>query len=156
MSLIKAADDARRLLRGFKAFEEVAAALEAAGTIEVRVAEAQKLLADLGPQIDAAKGDLAEVQAQAVQIRTAAKEKAEIIAGTAGAKALTLMADAEAKAQEIVLEAEGIKVRAEEVRAVAHKEAADALGKRDLLAAEVKDLEARAEKARNYIAKLAG
>lgn len=156
MSLIKAADDARRLLRGFKAFEEVAAALEAVGTLEQRAAEANKVLADLAPQIEAGKAEVAAAYAKADAIVLDAKADAEKVAGVAGAKAMTLVADAETKAQDILLEAEGIKVRAEEVRAVAHAEAAEALTKRDKLAAEVKDLEARAEKARNYIAKLAG
>lgn len=156
MSLIKAADDARRLLRGFKAFEEVAAALEQVGTLEQRRAETLKVLNDLAPLIEAGKAEVAAAYAKADAIVLDAKADAEKVTGAAGAKALTLVADAETKAQNILLEAEGIKVRAEEVRAVAHAEAAKALEMRDKLAAEVKDLEARAEKARNYIAKLAG
>ena len=156
MSLIKAADDARRLLRGFKAFEEVAAALEQVGTLEQRAAEAKQVLADLGPKIDAAKAEVIDSQAKAAQILAAAKTQAEAIAGAAGAKAQAIVADAETRAQNIVFDAEGVKVRAEELRAVAHAEAAKGLEMRDRLAAEVKDLEARAEKARAYLAKLAG
>lgn len=153
---IKAADDARRILRGFRAFEEVAAALEKAGQAVQAQAEAEASLAAIRGQIDAAQGAVNEAYAKADAIVNDARATADQVTGAAGARALTLVVDAETKAQNIVLEAEGVKVRAEELRAVAHKEAADALGKRDLLAAEVKDLEARAEKARNYIAKLAG
>lgn len=153
---IKAADDARRLLRGFRAFEEVAAALAKTGEIVQARAEAETALAALQPQIAEARAAVSEAMAQADKILADAREEGERITGAAGAKALVLVADAETSAQNIVFEAEGVKVKAEELRAVAHKEAADALDKRDLLAAEVKDLEARAEKARAYLAKLAG
>lgn len=156
MSLIKAADDARRFLRGFKAFEEVAAALEHVGTLEQRAAEARQVLAELQPQIEAAKAEAASAEVKAASIIGDAQIHAEQIKVAAAAKAEALVADADTKAQNIVLQAQADKTKAEDARAAATAETAEVLTKRDKLLIEVKDLEARADKARAYLAKLAG
>ena len=154
--ILKAADDARRLLRGFRAFEEVAQALEAAGQAVQTKAEAEAALATLNGELDKACIAVCEAKAELASVNAATKaklDKAEadalVVAQTAkdaadrmAADARAVMDDAEAKGREIVAQAEAA--------------AADVQAKRDALAAEVDDLEKRAEKARAYLAKLAG
>ncbi len=153
---LKAADDARRLLRGFKAFEEVAAALEMAGIAQQTKAEAESKLAFLLTKIETAKVEAEEQAGKNAAAIAAAEQRAADIVAAAGAKALTIVADAQAEAAETAAIVSREKLAAEERLAADVAAAAAAQIQRDELAAEVKDLEARAEKARAYLAKLAG
>lgn len=152
--LMKAASDARLLLKGFKAFADVAAALEAAGQLDQRVAEAQRALADLQPQIEAAKGEA-----------QAAKDEAASTAEAAAAKAAAIVAEAEAAAKKLTeqawaehgrVTALGQTQKAKYADAVAALTAQydDLAAKRDALLAEADSLEARISKARAQAAKL--
>ena len=154
--LIKAADDARRLLRGFKAFEEVATALELAGVAEQRTAEADAKLAGLQAQINQAQADLERITADGAAAKAAAEDRAREIVQGAIATGEQVRAEAQASAQAVKAEADAyLAAKSAEVDALVatQRQAEEA---RDALAAEVKDLEARAEKARAYLAKLAG
>ena len=153
---LKAADDARRLLRGFKAFEEVAKALELAGVADQRKAEAESKLAFLLVQIETAQAEADEKAAKHAADEAAAKQRADEIVAAAGAKALQIVADAQTTAANAELQAASVTRAAEERLALANAEVAVVQSSREDLAAEVKDLEERAEKARKYLAKLAG
>lgn len=58
-NFIQAAEDARRLLRGFQAFAEVAAALDAANTAVQAKSEAEAALASLQEPLATARAELA-------------------------------------------------------------------------------------------------
>lgn len=154
--LLKGADDARRLLRGFKAFEEVAAALEQAGAAVQAREEAEASLADLRGQIVAAGDELEKAQTRV----TAAKDEARLIVESSRSAADGIMADAARKAESLQAQGEAAAAAAREVcsaeYAAAQVKLQDMKDEAEALAAEVKALEARAEKARAYLAKLAG
>jgi colicin import membrane protein len=154
-TFLKAADDARRLLRGFRAFEEVATALELAGQAEQTKTEAESKLAFLLVQIETAKVEAEEQEAKNAAAIAAAEQRAADIVAAAGAKAVQIVADAQTAASNAELQAASVRKTAEDARAAAALETAEAIAKRDLIAAEVKELEARADKARKYLAKLA-
>jgi hypothetical protein len=153
---LQAADEARRLLRGFRAFEEVAQALDAAGLIEQRTAESQRVLAELQPQIESARKALADAEAHA---------------GNAAAKASTLVNEATANAAEITRAARVEAQRLADATEAAAKEredqatkkvkqadvkTAEAAKARDAIATEVKGLETRLAAAKASAAKLLG
>jgi hypothetical protein len=154
--LMKSADDARRLLRGFKAFEEVAASLDAAGQAVQAKEEAERLLASLAPQIAAAESALSQAQDAAKTVREAAAEVADAARGvavetTAAAKAeaVKIVADARAAADAVVEERKAAGLQA-------MSERDGALVKRDALLKECVELEARLAKAQASVAKLLG
>jgi DNA polymerase I-like protein with 3'-5' exonuclease and polymerase domains len=154
--LFKAAADARLLLKGFKAFAEVAEALEAAGQIEQRTVEATKLLAELQPAVEAAKAEVARAKGAAAQHVDRAKEQASKVIADAEAKAadvVTRLAEqvklAEAAANDTLAERKSAAV-------VAMAERDGALVNRNALLKECEALEARLAKAQASIAKLLG
>lgn len=155
-NLLKAADDARRLLRGFKAFEEVANALDTAASLEQRVAEINAAIPGLTAQRDALTVEVAELQARAEKTKQEAKD----IAASAKDAAAGILLDAKTKAEEVET---GLKASREQVNANINEMVAawdtqltELTAKHEAATKEVKDLETRAEKAKAYLAKLAG
>lgn len=154
--MIKGADDARRLLRGFKALDDLAVLLDSAGAAVQAKEEADIALAGLREQIaalhveleqagaavlaakDDAKGIVANAKAAASDIVTNAERDAAAKMDDAAAGAIARLAGYHAEIEKSLATLEALK-----------KDAADVAG-------EVQALEARAEKARTYIAKLAG
>lgn len=155
-NLLKAADDARRLLRGFKAFEEVANALDTAASLEQRVAEINAAIPGLTAQRDALTVEVAELQARAEKTKQEAKD----IAASAKDAAAGILLDAKTKAEEVET---GLKASREQVNtninemvAAWNTQLTELTAKHEAATKEVKDLETRAEKAKAYLAKLAG
>lgn len=155
-SLLQAADDARRLLRGFKAFEEVAQALEAAGLIEQRTAEAQRTLTDLLPKIESARQALADAEAHAGN----ALSKAGTLVSEATAEAANITRTARVAAQRLADEAQATAAEREAQATAKVREAdvkvAAATAERDAILAEVNRLESRLTSAKAAAAKLLG
>ena len=154
--LIQAADDARRLLRGFAAIETVAAAFENVGQLEQRKDEVEKLLKKLGDDVKEAtdtfratveKAELANAEAK--RMTANAKTVADGIVSSAEAKAKALVEDAMAAVRE-----------ADQAKSSTIASAEAHLGEievqRNVLLAEVEALEARAAEAKAYLAKLSG
>lgn len=154
--LIKAADDARRILKGFRAFAEVADALEAAGQAELRAAEAARVLADLQPKIDAAKASAADAEAQAANTLALASQQAAEIVAQAEAKAAEVKADAEAIIAGAEVRAAKATAKAEEQCTALREAAMSWQVKSDALTKEVDALEAKLAEARTQVAKLLG
>lgn len=153
---LKAADDARRLLRGFKAFEEVAAALEAAGIAEQSKTEALKDVESLRVQIASEKAELAAAKKDAAEARAKAKELIEQAELKAAALLEHTQQKAIAAAEKVRGEADAyLAAKTAEVDAVVNQQR-KAEARVGSLSVEVKELEARVEKARAYLAKLAG
>jgi hypothetical protein len=154
--MIKAADDARRILKGFKAFAEVADALEAAGQIELRAAEAQRVLADLQPRIEAGQAAVLEAQARAAQMAAAAHADANRIVSAAELQASETVAAARQAAAKLTEDADAVVVKrkAEGVRAMGERDSA--MVKRDALVKECTALEQRLADAKAQVAKLLG
>lgn len=101
MSYNQAADEVRKILKGFRAVEQVSEALEKVGSLENATKEAEKRLDSLNAQGTAAtcalKATEEEVQAakdEAKKIKAKAKEQADAILGKAQDQATTLVADA--------------------------------------------------------------
>lgn len=155
-ALIKAADDARRLLRGFRAFEEVAQALELAGTAEQSRVEAEAAIAKLRPELEKLQAEigeahkvLTETKAKSEQLSAAARLQADEIVRAAREHAKELQANADQYVREALAAADAKVAEADGQVLVAQ-------AKRDDLAGEVKDLEAKIEKLRAQAAKILG
>lgn len=155
-NLLKAADDARRFLKGFKAFAEVADALEAAGQAEQRTAEAETLLADLQGKLEAARTGITKAEREAADKLAEAAEQAAKRVADAEMKAQALLADAQAKAASVERAAKAVSDNAAAAMNRAAKGVADAQAQRDALLAEVEALEARLAEAKGQVAKLLG
>lgn len=153
--LIKAADDARRILKGFKAFAEVADALDAAGQIEQRTAEAQRVLADLQPKIEAAKAAVADAEEQASNTLAVASQQAAGLVDSAKVKADRIVSDAQARADRVNATADTVAINAGLTSKKVVEEVKEALAQRNALAKECDELEARLAKAKAYLATLA-
>lgn len=154
--LIQAADDARRLLRGFAAFSEVAAALEHVGQLEQRKEEVETLLKKLGDEVkdatDTFRATIEKVEianAEAKRMTADAKTVADGIKSNAEAR----LRAAEEHAASIVREAQIAK---DNVTTLAEIHLGEIEVQRNALLAEVEALEDRATAAREYLAKLQG
>ena len=154
--LIKAADDARRLLRGFGALSQVAEALEAVGQLELRAKEATNILAGLQVQVADAQAALAEHKAAAKHHIESTRDQAGKLTAKAEVKASEILgaAQTEAKAFETTANELVTARQAEAVSAAAARDSA--LVKRDALLKECEALEARLAKAQASVAKLLG
>lgn len=154
--LIQAADDARRLLRGFAAIETVATAFENVGQLEQRKDEVEKLLKKLGEDVKEATDTFRTTVEKAELANAEAKRM------TADAKTVAdgIVASAEAKAKALVEDAMAAVREADQAKSNTIASAEAHLGEievqRNVLLAEVEALEARAAEAKAYLAKLSG
>lgn len=148
---MKAADDARRLLRGFKAVEEVANAFELAGTVMQAQAEALAALDALKPQIEAAKAELANVKsaAKAEHIKSLkalgdSKSQADLVLKAAQDKADDLLSAAKLTLAHAKTEADELTAAAAEALELSRK-TRDAVAEETIaLQAKLDDLKATA------------
>ena len=154
--LIKAADDARRLLRGFKAFAEVAEALDATGQLELRAAEATRTLAALSGQLVTAQADIAAAKAEASAARAAVKVDTAKVLARANAEAGEIQDAARAAVRALEVAAQAEVVKAKDAARLAKVAEIDAVGKRNALLAECEALEARLAETKAAVAKLLG
>jgi hypothetical protein len=154
--LIKAADDARRILKGFKAFAEVADALEAAGKIEQRTAEAQRVLAEVLPKIDAAQAAVVEAQAKAASLAAAAHADANRIVDVARAEAEGIVKTAWDEHGRVTSLGQTQKAKYDDAVGKLKAKFDEIVGKRDALEAECNALEQRLAEARAQVSKLLG
>lgn len=151
---LKAAADARRLLAGFKAIDQVAAAFEHVGSLQQATDEAQTQLDKLRAEIDTAKvrlaqlqSDRAQAQKSATSVLMQAEEAARAQRDAASQEAAAVVDAAHQQAADIVAQAEVERAKVMDAAEAAHQMVQTAQ-------AETKALEARAEKARTYINKL--
>jgi len=135
MSFTQAADEVRKLLRGLKAIDVVAEALEKVGSIDNARREAEAKLPVVRGELDAANVAVEAARAESVKIIATANAEAEGIAANAreqvrALKAATASEIAEAEA------AASAKVANAEAKVAEQRET------RDALAAEIKTLTA--------------
>lgn len=154
--LIKSAEAARKFLKGFKAFEEVAHALDAAGVAEQRRVEAEAALPRLQAEREQLIEDIRCARARFDTETVAANNvKAEAVAAAAAIKKEA--EDAAAKLREDAGEnARAIAKQCEEHVTAADKKVAEAAQKAKALDAECDALEAKLAKLRAQAAKLLG
>lgn len=149
-----ALDELRKGLRIYRAFEHAEAVISQVQGAEQRVTEAQLALAGLQPQVDAAKQLVADSTAAAQAAVDAAR------ASTAQAKTVAdgIVSNAQAQAAKVKADAdayyETTKRGVEDMVNKAQASVDERIARRDALEAETKDLEARVEKAKAYIAKI--
>lgn len=105
MTLTQAADEVRKMLRGFRAVEQVAAALDRAGSIENSVRESEAALASVRAQVSAAQAELetknseiAAAQNKAKALVAEAEQKAKRVVEVAGEQAESIKAAAKSEA----------------------------------------------------------
>jgi len=120
MPFTQAADEVRKMLRGFKAVEQVSAALEQAGSIQNAVKESESALAKLrveiataGDELTAAVASVASAKEDAKKIKADAVAKADEKITKTADKVATMLADADA-----AVAAAGNMVAASEARLV--------------------------------------
>ena len=152
---LKAADDARTLLRGFDAVKTLADAFEQAGSIQQAQAEAQAALDALTPKVEAAAAVVAQTEAN---MRAAELEAKQIVAD-AKAQAVDLVNAARRNIEQSEAEL-ALKKTAAELGCADMVNAAQAkfdalVEQRDNVAKEVEALEARVAEAKAFLAKLA-
>lgn len=153
---IQAADDARRLLRGFAAIETVAAAFENVGQLEQRKGEVEALLKELAKEVQGATDTLRDT-IEKVEIANAEAKRmtadAKVVADGIKSSAEARLRAAEEHAASIVREAQIAK---DNVTTLAEIHLGEIEVQRNVLLAEVEALEARAAEAKAYLAKLSG
>jgi len=150
MTMTQAADECRKLLKGIKAVDMIAEALEMAGSIENASKEAQFRLDSLNVNIEKAKADLIATEAESADVKSKmAKMKSDTKASCD--KAMNL---AEEKEKEIeaaialkIKAADDLCKEAEEKRISILDDVKDS-------EKELADLESKINKAKAYIAKL--
>jgi chromosome segregation ATPase len=152
MNLTQAADEVRKILRGFKAVEQVSAALESVGSIQNAGKEAETQLGCIKAEIQKAQEELTAAK---VEIQNA-KDEAKKVSADAKAKA-------ENKMDKLAKEAAEFAAKANEdaCAMTAKVEAAKldldkVLTDRDAAQRELDDLEAKIAKVKAQAAKLLG
>lgn len=108
MNFTQAAEEVRKIVRGFKAVEQVSSVLEQIGSVEQAGREAESRLSDLRAKVAAEKAALEE----ASELVVAAKGNAKRITDDAKNKAATIMAKADAMFAEKVAESDAVEVAA--------------------------------------------
>ena len=153
---IRAADDARRLLQGFKAVQEVADAFELAGTVMQAQAEAQTALDALKPQLEAARAELTNVKsaAKAEHVKSLkalgeSKSQADLVIKAAQDKADDLLSAARLTLAHAKTEADEIQAAAAEALELSRKA-------RDAVAEEIVALQAKLDELKATAARLLG
>ena len=152
LNLIQAADEVRKMLRGFKAVEMVSAALENVGSLQNAGKEAEKLLAAIRSDVAraeaalvAANSDVTLVKEEAKKLLADAKRKAEDRLAKADAEIAVRVSDSDA----VVAAA---AARAQSLEALAHDAKADVASAQK----ELEDLNGKIAKAKAGIAKILG
>lgn len=153
---LQAADDARRLLAGFKAVAVVADAFEHAGRVIQARDEAVTTLAETAKQVGQAKDELESLRTQGLAAIDAANAEATRITEQSAA----MLRDAEAKAESIVREAReagevALAVAAEGVHQL-QADAEAACKQRDAALTALAEAEGKLAAAREQIVKLLG
>ncbi len=150
MTLNQAADEVRKILRGFKAVEQVADALEQAGSIEAARKDAEKKLAELRGLIVESEQKLSTANAEVESAKDAVKQ----VVADANAKAKDKVGKAEAKAAEIIADAQvtvaELQAKAQNAKAELDATIADTV----VANKELADIERKIAKAKSDIAKL--
>lgn len=156
MDYAKYATDARQLLRGFRAFDELAQAFESVANAIAAKDEAEKRAADLNAEILAAQQTLAALKAEAKQEQAAAKAKADAVLQLAEKRAADLISGAEKMVEDAKSGAEAVMAEATAKVAIAKRDAVEAEVRRDAAQRELADVESRMAKAQAQIKKLLG
>ena len=153
---LKAADDAKRLLAGFKAVATVADAFEKVGSLVQAEKEATKALADINKQLEAARKDLSALGAAAAST----KEESEILLAEAKRSAKETVDAATKKANAILAagneQRDALVTSAEAMMATARDKAQAYELDVSVKIKELADLEEKIEKVRAQAAKLLG
>jgi chromosome segregation ATPase len=150
--LIAAANEVRKILKGFKAVEEVSAALDRVGSIENAGKEADKYLGLVNATIAQAKLDLEKANTAV----TEAKEQAKKVAADAKSKADARISKAEEDAASIVASAKDKEAESAKKVAKLEAEMSEKTTQLSALTTELAEVEAKVTKAKAYLAKLAG
>ena len=153
---IKAAADARQLLRGFRAFDEMAEAFESVGQMIADKQEAEKTLADVNQRIADAKAELEEISGTVAKVAADAKAQAASVLKTAEKRAADLIAGAEKTASDAKEAAEAMMADAKAAATAARMDATASIQAKDQAQSELAVIEDKLEKARKQIAKLLG
>ena len=152
MTFTQAADEVRKLLRGLKAIDVVASAMDRAGSVENAVKESETKLVSLRAEIGVVEGEVAA----AVASVSAAKDEAKQIKAKVKDNADELIAKAEAEAAAIKLAADkyahDMECKVEQMQATVRAYAVEVETK----AKELADIDSNITKARTYLNKLAG
>lgn len=149
---IAAADEVRKLLRGFKAVEVVSAALEKVGSIENAGKEAESLLSTVKAEIAKAQEELTLSKADIMN----AKEEAKKLAADAKAKVEARMDKVAADAAKMIADANAGQAEAANRIAAANEELGGIKAECDVVAKELSELESKLAKVKAQAAKMLG
>lgn len=149
-----ALDELRKGLRIFRAFEHAEGVITVVQAAEQRVAEANAQIATLTTTVDQLQAAALQAKAAGEQHLADARATAEKALAECQTECQEKRAEATTLANDIVAEANAVMAKAHAELDALHAEFNETTGRHEALAADVKDLEARAEKARAYIAKL--
>lgn len=152
MTFTQAADEVRKLLRGLKAIDVVASAMDRAGSVENAVKESETKLVSLRAEIGVVEGEVAA----AVASVSAAKDEAKQIKAKVKDNADELIAKAEAEAAAIKLAADKSVDDAEKTVGAANQKLQGIAQEVNAKMTELAELEANIANAKAQIAKLLG
>ena len=152
MTLTQAADEVRKILRGFKAVEQVSNALEQVGSIQNAGKEAEALLAAVKAEVAKAQEELTLAKADILN----AKEEAKKIAADAKAKVEARMDKVAADAAKMVADANAGQTEAANRIAAANEELIGIKAECDNAAKELSELESKLAKVKAQAAKMLG
>lgn len=154
MDLQKTADDARKLLRGFKAIEDLAKAFEDTASLVQAASEAQRTLDKLRADIGSAQDQLEQARAASNAAVKDAKEQAARLLAEARADAKAVRESAAEAAKRATAAADKKVKEAEDAATAAQAEGVRAVEAKLVAERELAGLEERIAKARATIAEL--
>lgn len=152
----KAADDAKRLLSGFKGVAILADAFDKVGSLVQAEKDAKASLEALGLKIAEAQQALADVKSEAANVIATAMSEAEVLRTKAKTDADKFLSDAKKAATKAQTKAEEKVTWALEREKTVDEAAAEKWAKQEALTKELADLEDKIARAKAKVQELLG
>ena len=149
--LIKAANEAGKLVKMLKGVEDLAKAMETLGSIEQATSEANQAL-------EAKRGEVSKVEVELMEAKAKVSEEkanAKVINEQASQKAGSIVDEAKAKAAEMMKDVLARQQQAEAKLVGLESQANDLNGKIQSRQKDLEEIEAKITKAKNYLSKMA-
>lgn len=149
--LIKAANEAGKLVKMLKGVEDLAKAMETLGSIEQATSEANQAL-------EAKRGEVSKAEVELLEAKSKVSEEkanAKFINEQASQKAGSIVDEAKAKAAEMMKDVLARQQQAEAKLVGLESQANDLNGKIQSRQKDLEEIEAKITKAKNYLSKMA-
>lgn len=149
--LIKAANEAGKLVKMLKGVEDLAKAIETIGSIDQATSEATKALEAKRGEITKAEVELLDAKAKVDE----AKANFNVIMEQAAQKSTSIVDEAKSKAAEMMKDVLDKQKKAEEKLVGLESKANELTGQIQSRQKDLEEIEAKITKAKNYLSKMA-